>query len=166
MAMQKALREKGVLLMSYIHTTFPAIKVFIPISTGAQWLNTAGIGIDMDFPMFSGHRGFKGAIGEKGTFLKKDYQARVKSAKDDVARLLRGIGYIRGEIERIDKILPSLIKTAQVTGGGDDIIKTLKNKKTLLAVRLLRLRLMGRLIDTTIALEITSGIPLLKTYGP
>jgi len=166
MALQKGITEKDVPLMNYIKSRFAKIDVFIPLKTPAQWLDTAGVGLEMDLPMFSDGMGIMAVGGANGERLYRDYKYRIKRAVENISRLLQGIGFISDEIEKIDETLPVLIKAAKDAGKGDDTVKALQKEKTLLAVRLLRLRLTGRLVDATMALEMASGARLIKPSAP
>jgi len=166
MALQKGIKDKDVPMMNYIYSRFARANLFVPFKTRAQWLDTAGAHIAIDLPMFSGSLGVNIAEGVNGKRLYKDLQKRITMAKADIAELLKGIGFIREELERIDKTLPILIKEVKDRDGKGNAVEALKAKKTLMAVRLMRLRLRGRLLDALVALEADSGRILIKASAP
>jgi len=166
LALQKGLREKDDELTNYIQSRFNEIIIFIPARTRAQWLNATGAELAMGFPLFSGNMRLAKVTASNSKFLYKAYQKRLKRAKGNIIELLRGIGFIRTELDRIDETMPVLLKAAKEAGEGDDAVKALQRKKTLLAVKLLRLRLKGKLMDAVIALEIASGARIIKRPAP
>ncbi len=166
MALEKGIKDKDVPMMNYIYSRFARINLFIPFKTRAQWLDPTGAHIAIDIPMFSGGLGVNITEGVNGKRLYKDLQKRITMSKAHMAELLKGIGFIGKELERIDETLPVLIKEAKDRDGRGNAVEALKAKKTLMAVRLMRLRLRGRLLDAIIALEVTSGKILLKASAP
>lgn len=166
MALQKGLAEKDAELTSYIQSRFNEIIIFIPAGTGAQWLNAAGTELAMDFPLFSGNMTLAKVTASNSKFLYKTYKKRLKTAKDEIIELLQGISLINAELERIDETMPVLIKAVKDSAVKDDAVMTLQRKKTVLAVKLLRLRLRGKLMDAVIALEIASGARIIRRPAP
>jgi len=116
--------------------------------------------------MFSGGLGVNIVEGANGKRLYKGLQKRIKMSKADITELLKGVGFIREELDKIDKTLPILIKEAKERDGKGNAVEALKAKKTLMAVRLMRLRLRGRLLDALVALEADSGRILIKASAP
>jgi len=165
-ALQKGIKDKDVPMMNYIHSRFARINLFIPFKTRAQWLDTATAHIAIDMPMFSGGLGVNIVEGANGKRLYKGLQKRIKMSKADITELLKGVGFIREELDKIDKTLPILIKEAKERDGKGNAVEALKAKKTLMAVRLMRLRLRGRLLDALVALEADSGRILIKASAP
>jgi len=157
MALQRGIMDKDPERMGYIFSKFEAISVFMEKQKKAQWLDATRLGVDMDFPFLSGTIDNAPLEASDGKVLFTEYNKRLKNAKMDIARLVQGMGFLEDELAKVDLILPSLSAAAKKAARGKDAVLALEKKKTLLAVRLLHLRLMRKLMDTTMALEITSG---------
>ncbi len=166
LALQKGITEKDAKLMRYIQSRFDGINIFVRAKTRAQWLDTEGAAIAISFPMFSSNMGIIGVFSADGKFLFKYHKRRMEMARENIRGLLQGIGILQGELGKIEKTMPILIKAAREAEGKGNALEALLAKKTLLAVRLLRLRSQGRLMDATIALEIASGTTFVNRHIP
>lgn len=156
LAMQKGIAENNKEEMSYINSKFNVIYLFITVKKKEDWLNAAVGGPYISFPLFKTNHGDSPPIATDVTLLAKSYIHRVKASKSQITRLVDGITLISAELQKIEKTLPGLSKDSS-DGGVKSPIVRLQNKKRLLAVRLLRLRLLRKLMDSGIALEIASG---------
>ncbi len=157
MALQYGVMKKDPELMGYILSKFKPIETAIMERKKAEWLDTARAGVDIDFPLLSGMNANAGLEASDGKTLFKEFQRRSKNAGEDISRLWKGIGFLREELTKVGMTLPSLNRAANDAAKGKDKVAALEKKKTLLAVKLLRLRLRRKLIDAVMALDLTSG---------
>lgn len=157
MALQSGIASKNLEFMNYILSRFNPIYISIQAKTEAQWLDANGYGVYMAFPLFETGHGVAPLVPTNGKLLAKNYSQRVNAANSQIPRLVKGIGLISTEIERIDKILPDLQKAASPDKGEKSPVEKLLKKKTFLAVSLLRTRLLRKLMDAGLALEAASG---------
>jgi len=157
LALQHGITEKDTGLMNYVYSKFVRIHILIPAINRGQWLNTASTELEIGFPMFLSRLNSMGLQGTNSKRLFKHYQGRIKRSSKEIAQLRQGIDFISAELDKINQTLPTLSKAAKEAHEKKDVIKALQTKKTILAVKLMRLRLSGRLVDAAIALEIESG---------
>jgi len=156
LAMQKGIAENNKEVMSYINAKFNVIYISITAKKKEDWLNAAVGGPYISFPLFETNHGDSPFISTDVTLLAKSYIRRVKTAKVRIPRLVDGIALISAELQKIEKILPDLRKKSG-DGSEKSPVLRLQQKKRVLAVRLFRLRLLRKLMDAGIALEISSG---------
>ncbi|MFQ5428233.1 MAG: hypothetical protein ACE5EZ_04540 [Thermodesulfobacteriota bacterium] len=165
LAFKKGIDEKNLELMGYIRSRFNVVNISILADKKEHWLDTAATGVYMIFPLFTENHGVAGLMSTNGELFTKNYKHRLKVATLQISRLVEGMTFIAGELERIDATLPALQKEAEAGRGENSPVAALQKKKTLLAVRLLRLRLLRKFLDTGFALEIASGTRIIETPG-
>ncbi|MFQ5353536.1 MAG: hypothetical protein ACE5DR_01190, partial [Thermodesulfobacteriota bacterium] len=163
-ALQGGIAEKNPELMNYILSRFNAINVSLMADTKAQWLVAGAPGVYITFPLFGANHGVADMRATNDELLTKNYKNRLKVATLQVSRLSNGLAFIIGELQRIDSILPAVTQDAREHADKKSPVMALQKQKTLLAVRLLRLRLLRKLMDTGFALEIASGTRIFETH--
>jgi len=160
MALQEGIVAKDSEIMGYILSKFEDIVTFVGDKKKSEWLNTKRSGVVIDMPLFSQATEETALIAADGKKLFEEYKRRIGFAKKDVPRLVQGIDIILEEIVKVDLTLPALENEAHEAGKGKDSVIGYEKLKAVLAVKLLRLRLMKKLIETTIALELASGMKI------
>ncbi len=165
MALQRGINSRNLELMNYIRSRFNAIYISIDAKTEADWLSARGPGVYMVFPLFETGKGLIPIVPTNGKLLAKNYKHRMKEVSFQIPRLVKGLTVLRTELERVDNSLPALKKTAEETSADKSPVESLLDKKTFLAVSLLRLRLLRKLMDAGIALEIASGSIIFEAPG-
>ena len=166
MALQDGIMKKDPALMGYIYSRFEGMGVLVMGRKKEEWLDARRPAVLLDFPLLR-----KKTIGPpleatNGRALFKEYKRRLGALRALLPRLYEGAGYLMDEISKIEVTMPSLAREAEKAAGGPDPVRALERKKTLYAVRLLRLRLMRKLMDTLLAMEISSGRVIVPDIPP
>ncbi len=157
MALQAGIVEKDPERMGYIFSRFEDVVTFVGDRKKSEWLNTKRSGVVIDLPLFSKTTEEAPLEASDGQKLFEEYKRRIGYAKKDLPRLVNGIDILLEEITKVDLTLPALQSEADEAVRGKDSVIGYEKIKSVLAVKLLRLRLMKKLIEAAIALELASG---------
>ncbi len=159
-AIQEGIVAKDPANMGYIYSRFEDIVTFVGDTKKAEWLNTKRRGVIIDLPLFSKVVEEAPLRASDGKKLFEEYKRRIGYAKKDIPRLRQGMDYLLEELTKVDLTLPAMEDESHEAGLGKDSVIGYEKLKAVLAVKLLRLRLMKKLIRTTIALELASGMKI------
>ncbi len=157
MALQEGIVDKDPERMGYIFSRFEDVVTFVGDRKKSEWLNTKRSGVVIDLPLFSRATEEAPLQASDGQKLFEEYKRRIGYAKKDLPLLVNGINILLDEITKVDLTLPALQSEADEAARGKDSVIGYEKIKSVLAVKLLRLRLMKKLIEATVALELASG---------
>lgn len=145
-----------------ISNQFPKISLGLSFARDSDRLNTTGVGVSIDLPIFNQNQGRIAVERAKRKQLFDEYAARLFEARSDIAGICQELVFTRQQITGIDRVLSDLKPKAHfcqraAKEGRIDILNYYKLLNRIWTGRLERIKLVKKFGELEIALELASG---------
>jgi len=143
---------------------FPSIGISVNRARDSGNVNTAGMSISLNLPLFSGNRGAIATARATRETLAMEYEARLASTEVDIDRLVQLQKILRQQDEALASYLPQLqamvdLSRVAYQQGDIDAITFLNMESTWVSQRLEQINVTRLMWENRIALEALLALP-------
>lgn len=162
LALRLGYESQDAALRTAIRAQFPKINLGFARARDTGSINTTGLGVTVDMPIFDRNQGSIALEAATRQQLFDDYTARVAQARFEVAQAWAGLESARKQLAAVEAAIPGLQKLveayeAAMLQGNADVLVYYDARAALANRRLELLGLRRDAADLFVALEIASG---------